>query len=155
MTNQSPIQSAKADGSPQAELCGQLAQLGDLTPESFDPHVGDVFRAAYQQFEDERTHVQPLKVGSEGGTEELVELKLVEVTRYPKLKEREGGFDCRPREPFALLFEGPPHPVLLSAEHTIHHEQLGTGRLFLSAVHVVRGPAENPSDGLFYEATFS
>lgn len=154
MTDPPPSQTDKAAGPPLAELCGQLAELGNLTADLFDPHVGEVFRATYQQFEDERTHVQPLNVGTESETEVLVELKLVEVTRYPKLKEREGGFDQRSREPFALLFAGPPDPLLLSAEHTIRHEQLGTGRLFLNSVQATEGPA-NPNDGRFYEATFS
>lgn len=155
MTNLPPRPTAKDAGPPPAELLGQLAQLGSLTPELFDPHVGDVFRATHQQFEDERTHAQPLNVGPASETEVCVELKLLEVTRYPKLKEREGGFDCRPREPFALLFDGPPQPMLLSAVHTIWHEQLGAGRLFLNAVLAVRRPTEKQCDGRFYEATFS
>lgn len=139
-----------------AECYGSLAALESLTPEVFEPHVGEIFRARYQQFENARTHVQPLHVGSQRDATAFVELKLVEVTRYPQLKEREGGFDYRPREPFALLFEGPSDPTLISAEHTIHHAQLGAGRLFLNPVQAaLRPPAESPSDVRFYETTFS
>ena len=53
---------------------------------------------------------------------------------YPKLKEHEGSFDHRPREPFSLLFVGPHDAPMLSAEHTVHHDQLGAGRFFIIAI---------------------
>ena len=85
-----------------------------------------------------------------------VELKLVEVTRYPKLKEREGGFDHRAREPFSLLLECPDDPVLMSAGHTVHHDQLGTGCLFLNPVQVALKPQVKKQPGVrFYEVVFS
>ncbi|MCH8047556.1 MAG: hypothetical protein IID44_28000 [Planctomycetes bacterium] len=49
MTDPPPSQTDKAAGPPLAELCGQLAELGNLTPDLFDPHVGEGNRSQVGQ----------------------------------------------------------------------------------------------------------
>ena len=136
-------------------VSGQVSTPISLTPEVFDPLVGDVFRVRQQRYETAQTHANPLNVRDPGAPEEpetIVEVKLVEVTRYPKLRELEGGFEHRPREPFALLFIASHEDVLLSAVHTVVHEKLGELQLFLNPVQVSLDSAatEHP-DGRFYE----
>lgn len=138
-----------------------LSTVANLTPESFDPLVGDRFQVSRQLFESQETHTSPRPVAESTSTDEneadqIVDLKLVEVTRYPRLKECEGGLDHRPREPFSLLFVGPHELPLTSALHTVHHEQLGTGRMFLGPVQAsLKYHAETHPEGRFYEAVFS
>ena len=135
---------------------GRLAALEKITPEVFIPFVEDVFQVVHQPFETEQTHINPLNVGPEPATEVIVELKLVEVTRYPKIEEREDGFDARPREPFSLLFEGPLDPALISAVHQVQHDQLGKGRLFLSNVQAtLKQSVDGQPDARYYETVFS
>jgi len=62
---------------------GPLSALECLTPEVFDPHVGNVFRVEYQLSETEQMYIKPQDVadGSTDETHGCMELKLVEVTR--------------------------------------------------------------------------
>jgi len=150
----SDLNSNPTENSNAPETSGHLADPAALTPELFDAHVGDCFQVIRQQFEHPDTHINPLRTGTEG-EEEIVELKLIEVTRYPKLKEIEGGWDHRAREPFSLLFEGPLEPTLISAQHTIMHQSLGNGRLFLNPVQVAaRGSHGTVPEHRFYETPF-
>ena len=133
----------------------RLSHLDRFTPGSFDPYVNDVFRVQYLTQQTSETHVNPLPA-AERGTDEpkIVELILEEVTRHSKLKQLEGGFEHRPREPFSLLFRGPLEPTLMSAVHEIEHDQLGRGTLFLGPIIV---PMKNPRDlprSQYYEAIF-
>ncbi len=114
-----------------------------LVPETFDPYVHSRFVVdpGSAQIVPRPTGLNPIT-----GTvveDDLVpaggpfELELVEVTRYPQLKEIQGGFDHLPREPFALLFRASHENVsLISAMHTVCHDELGTMRLFLNPVQV-------------------
>ena len=139
---------------------GTLSTAEKLTPEVFDSHVGQKFRVTHRRFETEQTHIRPLHVTDAAAPEaepmdQFVELELVEVTRYPNLEKMEGGFDDRPREPFSLLFVGPHGLPLMSAQHTVHHDELGSGQLFFSPVQVtLKHPVERHPDGRFYEVAF-
>ena len=132
---------------------GPLAELGSVTPETFEPHVEDKFQVKNVSLESQRTHVHPLSDELPGRLDEIVELTLVEVTRYPRIKERESGFEQRPREPFALLFQGPADQPLMSAELSVYHDQLGAGCLFFTPVQVSLKP-EQDRPASFYEVVF-
>lgn len=53
-----------------------------------------------------------------------------------------------PRQPFALTFEGPREPVLVSMLYTVSHPTTGRLDLFLSGFRQDR-------DGTFYESVFN
>jgi hypothetical protein len=96
--------------------------LGDLTIDSFRPHGGSVFTLD----------------DAERGP---VELTLAEVR---SLGEQSGE-----REPFALLFRGPPGaPVYGQQTVRLQHEQLGELGIFIV-------PVGNGPDGADYEAIFT
>lgn len=132
-----------------------LADLGSLAPEVFDPHVGETFRVQNLSTESERTHTHPqpdLRVP--GREDEIVEVRLIEVTRCLRLKELEGGFEHRPREPFSLLFECPAEKTLMNAVLQVHHDQLGTGDMLFSRVQMqIKHPNEIPTNH-HYEVVF-
>lgn len=123
----------------------------DFKPETFDPHLNTRFRVQCHSGQcDEFDHLILDHAG------EVVELELVEVTRYEKLRELEGGFEGRPREPFALLFRGNESQPILSAVHDVTHETLGRMHLFLSPVQVFEAPKEGETfRPVFFESTFS
>jgi len=143
------------------KFTGQIAHSEKLTPELFDSHVGEKFRVTHQPFETEETHTHPIHVADPAGQDsdqvpQFVELELVEVTRYPTIKELEGGFENRLREPFSLLFVGPHELLLMSCLHTVHHQQLGTGQFFFNPVQVsLKHPADRHPEGMFYEVAFN
>jgi Domain of unknown function (DUF6916) len=58
------------------------------------------------------------------------------------------GMEESSRQPFSLLFRGPPEPLLVQQVYTLEHEQLGELEIFL----VPLGPQQ---DALLYEAVFS
>ena len=132
---------------------GSLADLASVTPETFAPCVGDTFRVRNCSVESTETHVFPRGDRLPGRSDEIVELTLVEVTRYPRIEEREGGFEHRPREPFALLFEGPADCILMGAILSVSHKQLGTGQLLFTPVQVSLKPDVKRSSK-FYEVVF-
>ena len=88
----------------------------------FEPHVGGAFRldADGQALAVRLTEAKP--VGSPA---------------------QEGG-----REPFSLLFVGPPEPVLPQRIYRLEHAEMGALDLFL--VPIGRGP-----EGTRYEAVFA
>ncbi len=100
--------------------------LEELSPGSFEPHVGPGWTMTT-------------------GTAEVatleVELELVEVRRFA------GGGPRR--EPFSLLFLGPASPVLPQSIRTFRHPTLGALDLFVVPV----GPA--PDGRMTYEVAFN
>lgn len=102
--------------------------LETLTPASLKEHVGSRFR---------------LQV--EG--QEPLELELFEIARY----EENPDFAAR-KEPFSLLFAGPPRPVLPQAIYPLEHPALGRLELFLVPI----GPdPRGKRSGMRYEAAFN
>jgi hypothetical protein len=95
-------------------------ELADLTAATFAPYVGDTFALAAEP--------------------QAVELVLAEVTT---LADRPGG-----RDPFSLLFRGPPQPNLPQAIHRLEHAQLGALEIFVV-------PLAPDDAGTRYEAIFS
>lgn len=100
-----------------------MPSADDLRLETFQPHLGETFRLRLEG-------LQPLAL-------ELVEAR------------GEGG-DSDSREPFSLLFLGPPEPVLDQMIRRLDHDRLGTLHLFL----VPLGP-DRERQGVLYEAVFS
>ena len=95
-------------------------RLDELTAATFEPHVGSAFA----------TDAEPAQI----------DLVLESVT---PLGDRPGG-----REPFSLLFRGPPQPVLTQAIHRLEHPSLGVLEIFV----VPMAPAGGASR---YEAIFT
>jgi hypothetical protein len=69
-----------------------------------------------------------------------MDLRLIEATAL-------GGTPTH-REPFSLIFEGAPEPILHQAIYRLHHDGMGTFELFL----VPLGPV---GDGVLYESVFT
>jgi hypothetical protein len=95
-------------------------RLDELTAATFEPHIGSAFAT--------------------GDAPAQIELVLESVTR---LGDRPGG-----REPFSLLFRGPPQPALAQAIHRLEHASLGVLEIFV----VPLAPA---GDASRYEAIFT
>lgn len=82
--------------------------LQDLTPASFEAHLGTPFRVHY-------------------GGESPLEVVLYEVKRH----ERHPG----PRaEPFSAFFRGPRNSILPQRIYRVEHDRLGTLEIFLVPV---------------------
>lgn len=96
--------------------------LDSLTKESWQAHLKQMFQVALP-------------------TGETLELQLIEVSG---LGEKPGA----QREPYSLLFQGPPQPVFEQSLIEIEHESLGRLALFL----VPLGPN---NQGMQYEAIFT
>jgi len=94
--------------------------LDTLTVASFEPLVGDAFTIA--------------------GTPDDLTLVLETAT---VLADRPGG-----RDPFSLVFRGPPEPLLAQAICGLHHAQLGRLEIFVV-------PLGRDEAGVRYEAIFS
>jgi hypothetical protein len=92
--------------------------LEDLTKESFLPRLNQAFRLA----------------------DAAIELRLVEVeARWGKGPKR---------EPFSLIFLGPPEPVLAQRIYRLEHDEMGALELFLV-------PIGRDAAGARYEAAFN
>jgi len=94
--------------------------LEDLTGATFEPHIGDAFTITAEP--------------------QAIELVLAEVTI---LADRPGG-----RDPFSLLFQGPPQPLLPQAIYRLEHPRLGPLEIFIV-------PLGQDAAGARYEAIFS
>ena len=106
--------------------------LDKLTKESFAPHVGSQFRFQID-------------------ASTWVTTELIEVTgRSPSVGRAAWSVPAKPlREPFSIVFRGPPAPLLRQRMYRVEHEALGLIEdLFIVPVGVTQ-------DGLFYEAVFS
>lgn len=103
-----------------------MPDLGELTPEDFDPLRGSSFAVA--------------AVDDPGAV--VTELRLVDVVRL--------GPPPAPglRAPFSLRFQGPPAPVLAHDVHRLVHPVLGELDVFL-------GPVVSASEPVSYEAVFA
>jgi hypothetical protein len=77
--------------------------LGDVTLETFEPHVGDVFTIADE----------PVSI-------ELVLHSALALGEWP------GG-----RQPFSLTFRGPLEPPLAQAIYALEHAELGVLEIFV------------------------
>jgi hypothetical protein len=95
-------------------------RLDELTAATFEPHIGSAFAI--------------------GDAPAQIELVLESVTR---LGDRPGG-----REPFSLLFHGPPQPVLAQAIQRLEHPSLGVLEIFVVPLAPVGGASR-------YEAIFT
>ena len=94
--------------------------LGALTLETFEPHVGDAFTIRAQPAD--------------------VELVLESATT---LGSRPGG-----RDPFTLVFRGPPEPALSQRIYRLEHAPLGELEIFVV-------PVGRDAAGMSYEAIFT
>jgi hypothetical protein len=94
--------------------------LGELTLAAFEPLVGE-----------------PFAVVLEPATIELV------LESATTLGARPGG-----RDPFTLIFRGPPEPLLPQATYALEHADLGTLEIFVV-------PIGRDGDGTSYEAIFT
>ncbi len=101
--------------------------LDKLTVEDFAPHVGTEFLCRLQD-------------GS------AYALKLVEATPY----STQGGRATAPnrRQPFSLIFLGPPEPILPQAIYPLEHAGMETLPIFI--VPIGREP-----EGIEYQAVFN
>lgn len=97
-----------------------MRDLAALTAADFGPAVGSVFEVVVEASEPVRIRLAQVDVRG----------------------ERPGH-----RQPFALLFHGPPSPVLAHVTHRIAHSELGELELFL-------GPVASDAEGIVYEAVF-
>ncbi len=97
--------------------------LESFTCATFEQHLGETFR-----------------VGA--GDREGVDLMLTEVTALSS------SSPDRAREPFSIVFRGPPDPVMPQQIQRLQHPGLGTFELFLVPI----GP---DGEGMQYEAVFT
>lgn len=97
--------------------------LETLTRETFEPRRGETFHV---HLDDDST----------------IETRLAEVQGSTERTARVG------REPFSLLFLGPPHPVLPQRIYTLENTEMGSFTLFL----VPLGPEGGE---VRYQAVFS
>jgi len=97
--------------------------LSDLTKESWLQHLKNHFR---------------LLAGGAGP----IGLELIEVKSLGEKPDNDR------REPFSLVFQGPPEPVLIQRIYTLQHDELGQLDLFLV-------PIGEESGQFFYEAVFT
>jgi len=95
--------------------------LEDLTLATFEPLVGDTFML-------------------EGATDEPLACTLQSAT---PAGEQPGG-----REPFGLIFIGPPQPLLPQAIYRLTHPELGALEIFIV-------PLAQKETGTTYEAIFA
>jgi hypothetical protein len=95
-------------------------QLDELEAATFEPHVGETFALAAEP--------EPLALVLESVT---------------TLADRPGG-----RDPFSLIFRGPPEPVLPQSIYPLEHARLGSLEIFIVPLGVDPGGAR-------YEAIFS
>jgi hypothetical protein len=94
--------------------------LDELTLAIFEPRVGDAFTI--------------------GAAAAGVELVLESATA---VGERPGG-----RDPFSLVFRGPPRPLLAQAIYRLEHAELGALEIFVV-------PIGQDADATRYEAIFT
>jgi len=95
--------------------------LDQLTVEDFTPRLEDTFRLEMP----------------DGGS---MQLRLIEAVAMAGTATH--------REPFSLLFEGAPEPILDQAIYRLRHDGMGTLELFL----VPLGPG---GGGIHYESVFT
>lgn len=97
--------------------------LKQLTRQTFDPLVNEPFQVTLD--------TGPLSL-------DLIECKSL----------ADGRPDEGLREPFSLIFHGPPAPILAQQIYPVTHSSIGNVEIFL----VPLGPAK---DGMKYEAVFT
>jgi hypothetical protein len=97
--------------------------LKQLTRQTFDPLVN-----------------QPFQVALDPGS---LSLDLIECKALGSRQPEEGE-----REPFSLVFQGPPAPALAQQIYAVTHSSIGNIEIFL----VPLGPAKG---GMKYEAIFT
>ncbi len=105
-----------------------MLDLESLTAGSFDEHVSTVFRL--------QNAGEPLPL-------ELVEVQRASYADDPAAVGPHGR-----REPFSLVFRGPPTPYAPQGTHQLQHDSLGRIDLFL----VPLGP---DASGMRYQAVFT
>lgn len=99
--------------------------MGELTLETFAPHLGSEFRVP------------------DGGTEDSVVLHLTAID--PGLRQPDA-----PRvQPFSLVFTGPPRPHLGQGIHRLEHDELGGLDIFLVPI------GYDATGSIRYEAVFN
>ena len=105
--------------------------LATVEKGSFEPFLGGVFEVSR-------------------GSAQVGEFKLVEVTGYwdGRSEAAHPKFYEGKREPFSLLFAGPPGEVLPQGISHFEHEQLGEFEIFITAVSA-------NDEHVFYEAVFN
>jgi hypothetical protein len=87
---------------------------------------------------------QTFRIGAADGP--TIAAELVEATEGAEAGGT--GPDGRPRQQFALVFRGPPEPVLPQATYAVDHDELGRLEIFLVPI----GP---DGAGMRYEAVFA
>ena len=97
--------------------------LADLTLATFEPLVGDAFAVG-----SEATGVVPIELVLESATS---------AGDWP------GG-----RQPFSLIFRGPPEPALPQAIYALVHAGLGALQIFVV-------PIARDAEGVSYQAIFT
>ncbi|WP_210492448.1 hypothetical protein [Patulibacter sp. SYSU D01012] len=103
-----------------------MRDLATLTVEDFAPTVGDLYRVT---------------AGPEGRYAEALEVRLAAA-------EGRGTAPAPLRDPFALLFEGPPATVLAQGTYLLAHATLGELTIFLV-------PVGRTDEATRYEAIFA
>jgi len=127
-----------------------FSALLDVSVASFDPLVSSSFFVQPKTAIVSPSHKYLLE---DMDMNQVVELELVEVSRYPNIQS---GTGTQGREPFSLLFRGAPQQPLISAIYTVSHPDTADLNLFLSPVQISQKgtPGESPED-LFYEIYFN
>ncbi|MDP3899289.1 MAG: hypothetical protein Q8Q62_21650 [Mesorhizobium sp.] len=95
-----------------------------LTADHFTPHIGKSFRTP--------------------GWQHPLVLESVDVMAIPGSRSQDGF-----RQPFTLIFRGPPAEVLAEGFHEMESDGAGTFALYLIPVHTV------PRDRQNYQAVFN
>jgi hypothetical protein len=108
-----------------------MAELGELSFETFSGHIGEPFGVASA---DAGVEIEP---GASGLTFELIEAVSLGAPMTAGM-----------RGPFSLLFRGPSQPILPQAIYRLTHDQLGSLDLFLV-------PLQPETDGARYQAVFN
>jgi hypothetical protein len=103
-------------------------ELAELTPEHFDPLVGERFTVGASESR------------VDAGMPELLELELAAIERLPPHRYRAA--------PFTLAFRGPRRQPLTQGTYALGHPRLGDLELFLV-------PIGGDASTLTYEAIFN
>jgi hypothetical protein len=105
--------------------------LATLTLDHYVPHIGTEFRC-------------------HAGDGNTYPLKLTEATGLGSPGGKTGGSTASPprRQPFSLIFLGPPQPVLPQAMYPLEHPAMETEAIFIV-------PVGRDEEGVQYQAIFS
>ncbi len=92
--------------------------------------------------------------GSDSPTE--MELEMIEVTSCgPRLEATSGGPGSPMRQPFSLLFKGPPGPPLDACMHEMVHPDMEPCALFISPVQLSPWQRRADEPCTYYEVIFA